>query len=221
MAQARLLLPPPPEMKTRLLKDVEKGGNGRHALHQMERWVCETARIASEVGETKSGTPDVDQITVFWIRAYGTLADLRKELAESLKLMNDAHLPRSRENVRRHFEPLERVISLIDETKALFDDDEKLYFEWRRHTECHPLQHAYRLTRKGDGALKDKYFCKLLGSDRVIEDIGDAAQRVVRRYKRTPMARPDEMAIAVDFAIRSAGYFKRIHAAVVRQQTIV
>ena len=67
---------------------------------------------------------------------------------------------------------------------ATFDRDELIYIQYLRNTECHPVQDAYRIKRRGDGTLKDWVDHHLLppGPPVTIEETNASVRRVLHPF---------------------------------------
>jgi hypothetical protein len=165
---------------------------------QITQWSAEAMDYIEEVA---AGNLRREIVTAFWIRSYGVLHDIRRQvqvLCETLTTTDPRLLDQlglGTVDVKLFNE----VIASIDNMRAAFDEDELSYFEYRRHVECHPLQHAYTL-KVQNGAIKTR-FSKFTGREWTYEEEDAAQRRVIRRHS-SPPGIPNEPAIALDFAQR-------------------
>ena len=135
--------------------------------------------------------------TVFWLRLYGILVELRGWLRSIEDLVRSASegqtaAPAAGSALDLAF----RVARAADDLRAVLTDDELIYADYRRQTEAHPVQSAYRLQpRKQKPCLKETSRIPTLGREETVENLDAAIDRVLRRHS-------SEAAIACAFAAR-------------------
>ncbi|MET0285167.1 MAG: hypothetical protein ABW352_11880 [Polyangiales bacterium] len=129
-----------------LLEGVPEHGTRARENHQdqLVRWVGETLAITARVAS--SGQSEL--LPVFWIRLYGLLTDVTDFVELSAERSNDglSMFPQARRTVRS------KLPTALNRLKAVFEEDELLYIEYRRHAECDPFQAKYRPRRLPHGA---------------------------------------------------------------------
>jgi hypothetical protein len=169
------------EDRMRLIDDIRDGAQISGPL--LANWVRDGLRVTRLV---IAGNTDV--IPIFWLRLYGILADIADHLAHQASVVADLAPGQP------HLAPLFSLAKTIDELASVLTDDELIYLQYRRHTESHPLQDAYRLRLTPKG-LKDEVTHRLLKVTKSQEETTDAITRILRRFR-------GEHLIAMDFARR-------------------
>ncbi|MDB4991122.1 MAG: hypothetical protein JWN04_6300 [Myxococcaceae bacterium] len=163
-------------------------------------WVAETLLIAERAA---AGSPEA--LSLFWIRLYGVLTDVADFVALTL---DDAQahdglcmfpLARGRSDAS----PLPMAMARV---KSLFDDDELLYLEYRRHAECDPFQTRYR-TRRRPGAAAQVPSALLDGRPVSVEVAETAYLRLLTKFDF------DEQRLGVELARRSVSALRALHLA--------
>jgi hypothetical protein len=149
-----------------------------------------------------AGNLQPEIVTVFWLRAYGVLYDVREHLRGLREtFVNAAPALLQKFGLDQSaLVPINDLLSSLDRMRGVFNEDEQAYFEFRRHVECHPLQHAYTLQVKG-GTIKTRK-SRFSGREWTYEEEDEALRRVIRLHSSKWPAGPDEPAIARDFAQR-------------------
>jgi hypothetical protein len=154
-------------------------------------WVREFVEVTDAIGEDG---PSVARpfLAVFWLRLHGVLVELKGELSLVERWTATNGLPRPGSTLALGV----LGIHAIEAVKRVFDEDELIYAEYRRHTEAHPIQTGYRLQwSKKHKKVLDERHVPALKKTMKRRDIDWALERVLKRY-------PNETAIAVDFARR-------------------
>lgn len=110
---------------------------------QLVRWIGETLDIA-----TRIGVNDSELLPLFWIRLYGLLTDVSDFVELTVEHSHDGlcMFPLARTRTARS--PLPTALQRL---KSVFEADELLYIEYRRHAECDPFQTKYRPRRVPHG----------------------------------------------------------------------
>jgi hypothetical protein len=140
-------------------------------------------------------TPPGPFLGMFWIRLHGVLCDLRSEwlkLFQSVGVNPATHVPNNAsllEIALSSFRAMEAIRQALSE-------DELIYADYRRHTECHPTQSSYdvRWSQRAGGIL-ERHGVPALGREYTVTELDAAIRRVLA-------AHPTEAAIAVAFARR-------------------
>jgi hypothetical protein len=120
-------------------------------LCQLATWVSETLHAAERVAGVGMGD-GVEVLPLFWIRLYGVLTDVADFVSLSLGVTVEqagdglCMFPLARE--QRALSPLPMA---MEQLRALLDEDDLLYVEYRRHVECEPFQTKYRARRGRHG----------------------------------------------------------------------
>ncbi|HEY6880269.1 MAG TPA: hypothetical protein VI299_19730 [Polyangiales bacterium] len=107
---------------------------------QLVRWIGETLAITARVAS--SGQAEL--LPVFWIRLYGLLTDVADfvELASEQSYDGLCMFPQVRARQTRS-----KLPTALHRLKSVFEEDELLYIEYRRHAECDPFVTKYRPRR--------------------------------------------------------------------------
>jgi hypothetical protein len=161
--------PPAPlstQDRARLEHDININADTNSKLYA--NWIRDAVNATTEVANGNT-----DLIPVFRIKLYGVMAEILAKLTESQSFLAD-----------RGARPEPSVDAMIEAIKALaasFDRDELIYIQYLRNTECHPVQDAYRIRRRGDGSLKDWIDHHLLpkGPPVTIEETRASVRRVL------------------------------------------
>lgn len=129
-----------------LLEGVHERGQRQRESHQTQlvRWVSETLAITARV----ASCGQAELLPVFWIRLYGLLTDVMDfvELSSERSYDGMVMFPQARRTVHS------KLPTALNRLKAVFEEDELLYIEYRRHAECDPFQTKYRPRRLPHGA---------------------------------------------------------------------
>ncbi|MFN0118180.1 MAG: hypothetical protein ACKVQC_07835 [Elusimicrobiota bacterium] len=155
----------------------------------MANWLARAENSTKKVAE---GNREV--IPIFWITIYGLLSDFADFIEEHAEFM--AKHPDRVKKAGLKIDELAPVQASLKNLLKVFDYDELIYLQYRRHVECHPLQSAYRL-RVRDGRLVDQVNHRLIKSVATVDETNAAIERVLLKFKI------DENKIAENFAKRS------------------
>lgn len=112
------------------------------------------------------------------------------------------------DDLLRAMDCMSQIHALIDGGLRRFDPDELLYFEYRRHVECHPVLDAYRMKITATGISEPRR--NLTRRTWTYEQEQEAMGRAVRKYAITPTLGLDEQRIARAFAERLRETFVQI-----------
>lgn len=133
--------------------------------------------------------------SLFWIRLHEIVSELRTEVSNSLRIHADA--------TGGHPAPegslmglLTKVHDAVERIVPILSEDEWIYVDCRRHTECHMTQKSYDFrwsTRSSK--LVDRHGVPVLNKEFSVAELDSAVGRVLQSY-------PNEAAIAVAFARR-------------------
>lgn len=166
----------PQDDRKRLLADIN-AKSGVIWVRQMRQWVGDAEYYARRVADLGDEATNEER-TLFVLRAYGALDEVREAF--------DRHV----EGYRTQYagEPEEKLPPVVKQTQLLVQelegaltsltDEEKAYLLYRRDTECHPTLDRYRLRRKGDGSLKEKF--EVFGRSWTVEDFDKAMSRILQ-----------------------------------------
>jgi hypothetical protein len=147
-------------------------------------WLVDATRVAKLVANGNA-----DLAPVFWIRLYGILHDIYGRVSANVAAveLNGLKPPAL-------FQDFLREIRAV---ASIFSTDERLYIQYRRDVDCHPLQNNYEFGYKRDGGTRETFEHKLLAEKTYVtlEDFRKAVRRVLG-------TRPDEVALAQAFAER-------------------
>lgn len=193
-----------PTDRARVEKSIAR--SSRTSGRQLEQWTASAAIYASGVARS-AGNEHAAFDGMFWIRAYGVLVEVRDHFAEL-----DATVAGHQNEAPGGAVPIYRrwfaaILGAIAGARTALTDDELLYFEYRRHVECHIFQTQYNLRVARDGMVVERRRSNILSRDMTIEDTDAAIQRVLQRYR-------GETTIAVDIAKRTARHLALVAALV-------
>lgn len=161
-----------------LLDALHERGARERDSHQVQlvRWVGETLAITARVAS--SGQSEL--LPVFWIRLYGLLTDVADFVELSAEPSNDGLgiFPQARRPVRS------KLPIALNRLKAVFEEDELLYIEYRRHAECDPFQAKYRPRRLTHGGTAHVPSVLLDGRPVTVEAARAAFDRLLALHGR-------------------------------------
>jgi hypothetical protein len=168
-----------------------------HGRHRVDRqnalWVEETQNLADKA--IREGLSPFEA-AMFWIRLFGVLHDLRghwrRRAAE-----DDSEPPQGELALG---DQLRTIAACSDELLNVLSEDERIFLEYRRDYEAHPVQDAYhiRVTPKG---LKTTRNFKLLDvASRELDEIEAVMDRAVERDDDAAIARKLAAKIAAPLA---------------------
>lgn len=161
--------------KTMRESSINASVNSRQYLE----WVADAARISRQVAE---GNTDLGP--VFWIRLYGILYDVYGYLDKQTRFLTSIGFKNLPQTVV--------FVKSIEDLAALFSADEQIYIQYRRDTECHPVQKAYEFSIGQNGHILDQYFLKMLGKKTQVakDDMRATALRVIKAAKHETQLAP-------------------------------
>lgn len=165
---------------------------------QILQWIRSTFEAAKQIAQGFGDDP-----ALFWIRLGGLLMDIRERNDNELQQVDAL---KYQGPTREPFESLHRALSaLLDE----FSTGEKLYIEYRRHVECHPLQNAYRPQVNAKHAtIRRTFKSKLLSRDVELDEFDREFSALFEEHDR------NEYRIAVALATRALPHAESVeHAA--------
>jgi hypothetical protein len=158
--------------------------NGTVHSRQEMGWLRDAARVAKLVADGNT-----DLAPVFWIRLYGIVREVYERLFES-------HAFRAQIGALPNPDIVE-FLAATEKVAALFSDDERLYIQYRRDVECHPLQNAYefKVGKKGQAieTFRHTFLAKQVSV--TLADFDAAVGRVLA-------SAPNEVELAKSFAAR-------------------
>ena len=135
-----------------------------------------------------------DQAGYFWIFLYGVLLDIHSDMTGMVKFAQD--------NGSGSAKAVRLVAAFVDEVErlaTLFTDEEKLYLQYRRDNECHPVQQNYEFLMNGKGEIRQTFKANLLMRVPVsIRDFRAAVRRILGASGN------DELKLARQYAARCA-----------------
>jgi hypothetical protein len=162
----------------------ESSRNIRIHSRQAMNWLVDAARLAKLVAEGNENLAPV-----FWIRLYGILHEMHERLSASNASV-----------VRHGITPNPSIVDFlvaVDKVASIFSDDERLYIQYRRDVECHPLQLNYELQVKKNGDTREAFDHKLLA-----KKVPVTLEEFLAATKRVLGTAPDEITLSRVFAER-------------------
>ena len=135
---------------------------------QQMNWLADATRIAKLVADGSA-----DLAPLFWIRLYGILHEIHGRLTDLVLV--------AVENGAKPSAAFDAFLSEVVALSALFSEDELIYIQYRRDTECHPIQNAYQFRIDGTGRARDEAAIKMLGTKRTLTlaELSSAVRRVL------------------------------------------
>jgi hypothetical protein len=194
------------EQNERLFKSQWQHAFGAYGSQMLE-WVVSTAHY-TETLASLGANASLSDFSIFWLRLYGLFNEVREDFARKLKTFEEmfAGKPVPRQ-LLDDIEILKAPLAALDKALALFSEDDLLYLKYRRDTEAHVWQDAYRLSVKGK---KLRETLRVFGRDWPVDELNARIQQVLLKHK----AQVSEASIAVDFARRLAPVMPEVVAEV-------
>jgi hypothetical protein len=138
-----------------------------HSRQELD-WLVDAARVSKLVAEGNA-----DLAPVFWIRLYGILHEIYERLfaSNTFAVQNGATPTAS----------IAEFLGAIEQVASLFSDDERIYIQYRRDVECHPLQLNYEFQVNKSGGTRERFHHKLLAKTVPVslEEFSSATKRVL------------------------------------------
>ncbi len=168
------------------------------AVQDMQ-WIRSARHFAGKLAET---TPTYPEVSLFWIRLWGVVAEIGPRHRASL------------DSAEKHFGEVpdlavfrltDQLVCAIESVTRALSEDEVRYAEYRRHVECHPRQSHYRASLRKDGSL-GPVRSRVLGDERAQDESEDALRAVILRYG-------DEEQAAIALAKKVLEPLRRVEAA--------
>ena len=150
----------------------ESSINARINSRQQMNWLSDAARVARMVAEK-----NFDVAPIFWVRLYGILHDIYDKLSGHHMFA-----------VRNGAKPVSSIVAFLKATEdlsALFSADERLYIQYRRDVESHPIQVNYEFKVDNAGRAIETFKHKLLGQQTPVS-LGDFQAAVKRLLSTVP-----------------------------------
>jgi hypothetical protein len=159
--------PPTFDQRIALLQDRREREWRQHL--SIRGWVHETVNFANDANKD---TLDDWSVSMFWVRLYGVLYDLR------------VHWQRVAERrQQRGLDPsiFEQLVASTNAVNAALSEKHRLCLEHRRHWTVHPVLNDFRVTETTDGAIRDKRAARLVGNRATsMDDYDDVLMDMVR-----------------------------------------
>ena len=178
-------------------------------------WLAGLLLYCQRVAQDERACSDED-VVMFWLRLWGLLAEYPAELAANRKTLEhvtgsdlevlDAGLS---DRAPRAYHRAMQAMAAID---TALNDDQRIYAEVRRHTECHMRQSALLVQMNGKfesvQTLKERSKVKTLANRELpVTDLHSAIRRVLESHNG------EDRAIARDIASRIGRHVAELHAA--------
>lgn len=200
----------PPEEIERLKHQIL--GSSDIKARQYTQWATSFANTAAKLSQGWSSCPE--RVTVFWLRLHGVLTELTVHYApqpwQAMTPELTAQYPDAAEILRRSHLVYQAALAVKD----CLTEDEILYADLRRQTECHILQNGYELrleSKRGKNKLKDTYTVAALGKSFKVDELDTRIRAFLRPYLQR--SRNGEFDASVDMAKKVAIAASRIVAA--------
>jgi len=147
---------------------------------QLFDWAKSTAYHVRRLA-TAGQQASVSEFSMFWLRLYGLLKEAREDCQGKLTLFEAFFegKPIPSED-QRNLEVLRPLAAALDKALALFAVDELLYIRYRRDSEAHVWQDAYRLTLKRNKRLREVH--SAFDTDWKIEELNGRIESLRQRY---------------------------------------
>lgn len=183
-ATARQLADATLNCSERRRRTSESSMNARVNSPQQMNWLIDAARVATLVAEGNT-----DLAPLFWIRLYGILHDIYDKLAghRNLAVLNGA----------RPHPLIVAFLKATEDLSGLFSPDERLYIQYRRDVESHPIQTNYEFKVDERGRAVETFKHKMLA-----QRIPVSLEEFRAAVKRLLATVPDETVLARVLASR-------------------
>ncbi len=166
----------------RLLADIRE--NATSWPVQLRQWARSALHYAEEVSRLGTNS-DPSFRSLFWIRAYAALTDIRDEFEGKAEILAEVNQHPGGPAGPAWAVLTRHVLESIDAVRGELSEDDLVYFWYRRQVEVHPFQDAVRLrVLKKTGAVSDRRRVDLLGRECCVEKLNGAIRRVLLRYGR-------------------------------------
>jgi len=158
---------------------------------QQANWVRnldETARTLRDQGDAAPWP----FMAIFWIRLHAVIADLRLELEGTFQRLG---IDPATHQAQPH-SPLSLAIATHQRIEMIwrrFTEDELVFIDCRRQTECHITQSSYDYRLGRANVVLDRRGVPTVGREFTVEELDAAVGRILGAY-------PDENAAAVALA---------------------
>jgi hypothetical protein len=133
---------------------------------QLESWLRSLVETAASIS-LQGMRVDPAQVAVFWIRLYGALREIRARFRRGVEQASPEWKVR-----------YETILAQMEAVAEALSQDEKVYLDYRRQVECHPLQRAFAPMGE-HGGERIAVDVKLLGIEMPIDDWTAAVKRVL------------------------------------------
>jgi hypothetical protein len=160
----------------------------------VRQWVENLAQVV-EILAREGDRAEWTNVAVFWVRLHGLLSELRSQYTGFLRLLKIDPVSQAAQpdSLLAHMLSVSRCIEPV---RHAFNDDELIYGDYRRHTECHPTQASYGVRMTKSRKVNDRHGVPSLdGREFTVNELTAAIRRVL-------LAHQNEDAIAVAFARR-------------------
>jgi len=129
-ATPRQLADPKLDCAERRRRMSESSMNARINSKQQMNWLVDAARVSKLVA---SG--NLDLAPIFWIRLYGILHEIYERVS--------GHSASAIQIRGKPIQVFVDFLKTVDALAALFSADERIYIQYRRDVESHPIQRNY------------------------------------------------------------------------------
>jgi len=171
-----------------------------HGPHRVERqnhlWVVETRQLADLALAKGMRAADA---ALFWIRLYGVLHDLAKHWQGAVAPATGASA-KSADLARKPL--LEKIVGAVRQTRAALSNEDRVFIEYRRNYEAHPIQNHYHVKRTPSGMKTECDFRLLDGATLSLE--------TVQEITCSKLQADDDMAVARVMAESIREHLRRV-----------
>jgi hypothetical protein len=186
-ATPRQLADPKLDCAERRRRMSESSVNARVNSKQQTNWLADAARVAKLVAGG-----NLDLAPIFWIRLYGILHEMYERVSH-----NNAFAIQIR---GKAIPSMVDFVKAVDALAAVFSDDERIYIQYRRDVESHPIQRNYEFKVDNKGRSIESFHHKIM--NRKVAVTLDEFTAAVRRLLQTV---PREIDLARTMAERCLG----------------
>lgn len=148
-ATPRQLADPKLDCADRRRRMSESSMNARINSKQQMNWLVDAARVSKLVAGG-----NIDLAPIFWIRLYGILHEIYGRVSR-----NSAFA------IQIRGKPIQQMVDFlkaVDELSALFSADERVYIQYRRDVESHPIQVNYEFKVDSKGRSVETFQHKIM-----------------------------------------------------------
>ena len=139
-----------------------------NSKQQMD-WLLDAAHLAKLVADG-----NLDLAPLFWIRLYGILHEMYEKVSHSNTFATQIR--------GKPIQSMVDFLKAVDAVAALFSADERIYIQYRRDVESHPIQRNYEFKVNNQGRSIESFHHKIMNQKVpvALEEFTAAVRRLLR-----------------------------------------